>query len=88
MNILAITKGIAGTAASLGVGTVIGNAVKATSPLEPTKYQKVAIAVGGFALSSLAGEVVTRRTERKIDELSKTFGYPPDVEVEVDIKEN
>lgn len=85
MNILNLTKGIAGAAVSLGVGTVVGNAVKATTPGDITKYQKVVVAIGGLALTGLVSELAANRTEDKIDELSDTLGYPKDADIEVDI---
>lgn len=88
MNILTLTKGLATTAASLGVGTVVGNVVTATTPEKVSTVQKVVIGIGGLALTSLVGEAVSRRTETKIDELSETFGYPKDAEVEISVEEN
>lgn len=88
MNILTVTKGIASAAASLGVGTVVGNAITATTPVEITNVKKVIIGIGGLAVTGLVGEAVSRRTEEKIDELSATFGYPKDAEVNVSVEEN
>lgn len=88
MNIIPIAKTIVSSAASLGVGTVLSNAITATSPAELTKYKKVAIGIGGVALSALVNEAVTRQTEKKFDEAAAHFGFPKDVDLKVDVETN
>lgn len=88
MNIMPIAKGLASTAASLGVSTVVTNAIKATTPIEVSKYSKVLIGLGGIAVTALVGDAVTRRTEQKIDEFGEHFNVPKDVDVEVNVETN
>lgn len=88
MNIIPIAKTIVSSAASLGVGTVLSNAITHTTPAGLTKYKKVAIGIGGVALSALVNEAVTRQTEAKFDEATKHFGFPKDVDLKVDVETN
>lgn len=67
MNILPIVKVVAGVAASVGVGAVVGNAVKLGTPESSKLIQKIVIGVGGFVLSSMVADHASNYVEAQID---------------------
>lgn len=84
ISILAITKGVATAATSIGIGSVVGNAVKATTPFAATRLTKTIVGVGGLALTALVSEAASRQTEAKIDEAVQAFDVK-DKKVDVDV---
>lgn len=54
---------------ALGVGTIVGNAVKATTPIVISKCDKLLIAAGSFVVGSLAGDVAAKYVDKTIDEV-------------------
>lgn len=73
MNIVPIVKAVTGLATSIGVGAVVGNAIKATTPIVMSRTQKVIVTIGGVALSAVAGDMVATNLENQIDEI--VLGY-------------
>lgn len=73
MNPLSITKAVVGIATSIGVGTVIGNAVRATTPATLTTIQKVTIGIGTFVVGGVISDLAVKQTNRMIDEAAATF---------------
>lgn len=73
MNKKNIAKGIVGTVASVGVGAVVGNAIKSTTPVDITTINKVMVGAGAFVLTSLVGDVASKYTGAKIDEITEQF---------------
>lgn len=67
VNILGIIKGVSELAVSAGVGVVVGNMVKATTPYDLNKFQKVMVAVGGFGLSGVLGDLSAKHISKQID---------------------
>lgn len=53
----------------IGVGTIVENAIKATTPANTTFAKKVAITVGGVAISGL---VASSATTRIVDQITET----------------
>lgn len=57
---------------SCGVGTIIANAVAATTPVgQVALVTKLAITVGTLALSGVVGDRCSDYTDKKIDELAE-----------------
>lgn len=52
---------------SSGVGAVVGNAIRMSTPLDATTVQKGLIRVGGLALSSAVASATTKHTSGQID---------------------
>ena len=57
-----------GFVVSVGVGAIVGNLVKSTTPADTSKIIKACIKVGGFVLSSACGEMASNYTDDQIDE--------------------
>ena len=52
---------------SVGVGAIVGNIVKSTSPASVGTIKKVCIGIGGFVLSSMISDLASKYTEQQID---------------------
>ena len=52
---------------SIGIGNIVNNAVKATTPAAIGQFTKVCIAVGTLAISSVVGDMTTDRIEKGVD---------------------
>lgn len=68
MNIPAIGAMVISSVVSSGVGAVVGNAIKASTPANATTLKKVTIGVGGLVLSSMVGQQAVRHTGEQIDQ--------------------
>lgn len=67
MNKINIIKQVGSLVISTGIGAIVGNAVKATTPADVRTLKKICIGVGSFILGSMASELATRYAEEKID---------------------
>ena len=67
MNLFAIAKPVLSLATSMGVGTVVGNAVKATTPAALKTSQKVLVGIGGVAVSTIASHLAQSHIEQQVD---------------------
>lgn len=67
-EIISTVKSGVGLVVSFGVGTVVGNLIKSTTPVDTGKLVKACIKVGGFVLSSAFGELASNYTDKQIDE--------------------
>jgi hypothetical protein len=52
---------------SIGVGTIVNNVVRATTPATISKFSKVCIAVGALAVSNMVGDMAIERIEKGVD---------------------
>ena len=68
MNPLSLVKTVVEVVVSVGVGAVVGNAIKASTPTNTHVVKRVAIGVGGFVLSSMVGDLATKYTNETIDD--------------------
>ena len=73
MNYLGLTKQIVGLVVSLGVGSIVKNAIEHTTPSTITTLKKVGVGVGGFVLSMMVSDAATKFADEKIDEMSKKY---------------
>lgn len=71
MKKLDILKGIAELAVSVGVGAIVGNTVKMTTPSDIHTLKRIAISIGSFALSSMVGDRVSSYVSEQIDETAE-----------------
>lgn len=67
MKKIEILKTVGGIIVSVGVATIVGNAIKCTTPPSMGTIKKVCIAVGTLVLTSMAGDRAVEYTEHKID---------------------
>ena len=70
MNKITIVKSVTGLIASAGAGAVVSNAIKATTPGDINKFNKVMIGVGSFAITGLVGAAAAKHVEGMIDEVT------------------
>ena len=71
MNPLPIIKTVVGTAAGIGAGTIVGNVVKATTPITVGPIKKVLIGLGSYALGSAAGALAAKAISNDFDDVEK-----------------
>jgi hypothetical protein len=67
MNPLDLIKATTELGVSIGVGAIVGNAIKLTTAPDTKKYKKVAIAFGGFVLSSMVSDTASKYATERID---------------------
>lgn len=67
MNILGIVKPVTTVIASLGVGAVIGNVIRTTTPVGIGPVSKVAVGVGTLVLTTVLGDLAAKSVHDTID---------------------
>ena len=70
MNAFTIFKGVAGFAASIGVGTVVGNLVRATTPDTIGRISLVSTKIGTYVIGAAVGSLVATSVEKQLDDLA------------------
>jgi len=70
MNKLELLKSAAELIVSIGVSSVVGNAIKASLPENTKVVRKVAVGIGGFVLSSMVGDMASKYATESIDEMA------------------
>lgn len=70
INILGIVKGGVGLLASAGAGAVVGNLVKATTPHDSTRFQKILVSVGGYTIGIVLGDLSAKYLVDQVDNLA------------------
>ena len=73
VKILKVLKPVTSLASSVGVGAVVGHAVKAVVPNDLTKLQKIYAGVGGFFLTGFVADAVSTQLEKQFDSLIEVF---------------
>jgi hypothetical protein len=79
MNWLLIGKGVIGAVTSIGVGNIIGNIVKATTPTNLNTFNKVTIGVGSFVLSGMVADQAVKYVNSEIDRIVAPVKEEPTV---------
>jgi hypothetical protein len=67
MDKLNILKAVTEIGVSIGVGSIVGNAIKLTADPNNKKYKKIAIGFGGFVLSSMVSDMASKYATETID---------------------
>lgn len=67
MNKLSIFKDVADVVVSIGVSSIVGNAIKMTTDPEAKLLKKIAIGIGGIVLSGMVGDLASKYTNQQID---------------------
>lgn len=70
MNITKIVKPAVTLIASVGVGVVVSNVVKSSTPVDVNLLNKVLIGAGSFALTTVIADAATKSINAQIDEIS------------------
>jgi len=68
MNAIGILKTAAELVVSVGVGAVVGNAIKISTPVDAKILQKVSIGIGAFVLSNMVGDYAAKYTTKNIED--------------------
>lgn len=68
MKKLEAIKSVAALVVSIGVGAIVSNIVKGTTPSNAKTLLRVCVAIGSFVLTGLVSEAATKYTEKTIDE--------------------
>lgn len=88
MNTLGIVKTVTSIVVSTGIGNIVGNLIKHTTPDNIKLPIKVITGIGGFALagwvSVKTAEMVNSELDESVDFIKKIVGGK--IEVEVDVK--
>lgn len=70
MNWLGVTKSLLGMITSIGVGNIVGNVVKATTPANLNTFNKITIQVGTFVISGLVATHAVNYVNSEIDSIA------------------
>ena len=70
---LSLVKNVTTLVVSAGVGAVVGNAIKASTPEDLKILQKISIGVGGFVLSGMVGSFASKYADEQIDTTVSQF---------------
>ena len=68
MDKLKVVKAVGELIVSVGVGSIIGNAIKTTTPSNVGKITKFCIGAGSLVLSGMIGDMAVDYTGKKFDE--------------------
>ena len=68
MNPLNLIKSVVEIVVSVGVGSIVGNAIKQTTPANAHIVKRISVGIGGFVLSSMVSHHATNYTSKTIDE--------------------
>jgi hypothetical protein len=68
MNPLNLTKTVTEILVSVGVGSIVGNAIKQTTPANAHIVKRISIGIGGFVLSSMISAKASKYATDQIDE--------------------
>jgi cytochrome bd-type quinol oxidase subunit 2 len=71
MKKMEMLKAGASLIVTVGVGAIVGNIVKGTTPAETKQIMKICIGIGSFVMTCVAGDMAAKYTEDKIDETVK-----------------
>ena len=67
-KIIETVKTGVGLIVSVGVGAIVGNLVKSTTPADTSKIIKACIKVGSLVLTGAVGDLASKYTDEQIDE--------------------
>lgn len=67
INPVVIVKGVLELAASAGTGIVVGNLVKATTPDDISKFQKVMIGIGSYTIGAVLSDLSAKHISSTVD---------------------
>jgi hypothetical protein len=73
INKLALVKGAAELVTAAGVSAIVGNLVRATTPDDINKFQKVVIGIGGYSLAAVLGGLSGKYIADQIDDYATTI---------------
>ena len=82
-----ICKTAASMVVAVGVGLIVGNAIKATTPVNLGLIHKICIKAGSFALTTIAGNAVGKAIDKEIDNIVASVKTAIKTDVDITIEE-
>ena len=73
MKKLEMVKTITQIVVSVGVGGIVGNAIKFTTPASVSLAKKVCIGVGSMILSNMVSDKAVQYSDQKIEDIANIF---------------
>lgn len=90
-EVLKTVKQVVTIVVSVGVGAIVSNAIKHTSPPDMSTIKKLCVGAGGLVLGSMVSDKATEYTDQKIDEtaeqMKEMFKEDPEETVEEEVVE-
>lgn len=71
MKKLKLIKKVAGVVVSIGVGAIVNNVIKSTTPSTTSKVMKICIMIGSFVLGGMISDKAVDHTEKMITKTAK-----------------
>lgn len=65
--VIPLVKSVVEITVSAGVGTIVGNVVKQNIPENMSRFKKITVMAGGFALSGMAGAAAASYASTQVD---------------------
>jgi len=81
MKKLEVIKTASQIVVSVGVGAIVGNAIKYTTPANINIAKKVCIGIGTVVLTNMIGDKAIEYSDQKIDDIASMFQTGCQVEV-------
>jgi uncharacterized membrane protein YeiH len=82
MKKIEMVKTVVGVIVSIGVGAIVNNVVKSTTPFKVKTVTKICTAIGGFVLASIISDKAVDYSEKIIDKTVDAVKKVTDDEVE------
>jgi uncharacterized membrane protein len=73
MKKIEIVKTVGGIIVSVGVGAIVGNVIKDTTPEDVGKIKKMCIGLGSVVLTNMVGDKAVTYIEDKVDNAVKAI---------------
>lgn len=89
INILSLVKGVSELAVSAGAGAVVGNLVKATTPDDLNRVQKLIVGIGAYGVGAVIGDLTAKYISDQIDGYADRINqiFHPIENVKTEVKE-
>lgn len=69
MKTMQIVKAVSAFAVSIGVGAVVGNLIKSTTPGDINTFNKVLVGIGTFATGAVISDLASKQITTQFEEL-------------------
>jgi len=73
-----VVKAIGGVVVSVGVGAIMGGAIKHTNPEASKGITKLCFKIGALTLTSLVASKAVKHLEEQVDEVANAFQPKPE----------
>jgi len=76
MNLLSVTKAVLSLITSTGVGNIVGNVVRVSTPANQSTFNKITTTVASFVLTGMIADKATEYLNEQIDGIFETKSKP------------